>query len=127
LNEPTLDTQSHHWLIEAWDVDYTTLNDKSLIETLFIESVKTSGATYINHYFHEFSPHGVSGVVIIAESHLSIHTWPEKGYAAMDVFTCGCITIGQNIVNSIHAAMQDSTFRVTYIERGQPIQQKKRE
>jgi S-adenosylmethionine decarboxylase len=54
-----------------------------------VDAAKEARATVIGAHFHEFSPHGISGVVIIAESHLSIHTWPEYGYAAVDVFTCG--------------------------------------
>lgn len=117
----TLDTQSHHWLIEAWGVDFNILNNKEEIERLFTDSVKQSKATYINHYFHKFSPHGVSGVVIIAESHVSIHSWPERGYAALDVFTCGDRSIGESIVVNIKENIKGTTFAVTYIERGRPI------
>lgn len=53
------------------------------------EAAKRSGATIVDEVFHLFNPHGVSGVVVIAESHLAIHTWPEYGYAAVDLFTCG--------------------------------------
>jgi S-adenosylmethionine decarboxylase proenzyme len=53
------------------------------------DAVRTSGATIIDSTFHTFSPHGVSGVIVIAESHMAIHTWPEYGYAAVDFFTCG--------------------------------------
>jgi len=54
-----------------------------------IEAAKASRATLISHNFHKFSPYGVSGVVVIAESHIAIHTWPEYLYAAVDIFTCG--------------------------------------
>jgi spermidine synthase len=53
------------------------------------EATKIAGATIVQSVFHLFNPHGVSGVVVIAESHLAIHTWPEYGYAAIDLFTCG--------------------------------------
>ena len=59
------------------------------MEELLLESVRISGATTLNSNFHKFSPHGVSGVVVISESHFSIHTWPEYGYCALDIFTCG--------------------------------------
>lgn len=113
-----MDTTSHHYLIELWDVDSEILNDKEKIETMLIRSIKNSGATYINHYFHQFSPQGVSGVVVIAESHLSIHTWPEHGYAALDVFTCGDISIGETIVGQILAEFNDPTSEIKYIQRG---------
>lgn len=54
-----------------------------------LRAANESGATVVTDIFHQFNPHGVSGVVVIAESHIAIHTWPEQGYAAVDVFTCG--------------------------------------
>lgn len=54
-----------------------------------LEATRRTGATILGHHFHRFTPHGVSGVVVLAESHFAIHTWPEHGYAALDLFTCG--------------------------------------
>lgn len=65
------------------------LDDQELITAAMLEAARRCGATIVAHCFHRFSPHGVSGVVVIAESHLSIHTWPERGFAAVDLFTCG--------------------------------------
>jgi len=65
------------------------LDDVSLIETRMLEAAEAAHATVINSTFHHFSPFGVSGVVVIQESHIAIHTWPEYGYAALDIFTCG--------------------------------------
>jgi S-adenosylmethionine decarboxylase len=65
------------------------LNDLDYIRDCLCETAEQIGATVVNQAFHRFSPHGVSGVVVIAESHLCIHTWPEYGYAAVDIFTCG--------------------------------------
>jgi len=76
-------------LVEYYDCDESKLNDVSYIENSLIQATKTSGATIISHTFHKFSPYGVSGVVVIAESHVAIHTWPEYNYAAVDIFTCG--------------------------------------
>jgi len=53
-----------------------------------LAAAKESGATILGESFHQFSPQGVSGVIIIAESHLTVHTWPEHGYAGADIFTC---------------------------------------
>jgi S-adenosylmethionine decarboxylase len=113
-----LDTTSHHYLIELRDVNNELLNNKEKIETMLVRSIDESGATYINHYFHQFSPQGVSGVVVIAESHLSIHTWPEQGYAALDVFTCGDKIIGEKIVGHLLAEFNDPTSEIKYIQRG---------
>jgi spermidine synthase len=76
-------------VVEYYDCDHDILNDVSLIEASMVNAAKTAEATVINSTFHHFSPFGVSGVVVIQESHLAIHTWPEFGYAAVDIFTCG--------------------------------------
>lgn len=65
------------------------LDDPEFIRAHMCEAALISGATIVEQVFHHFSPHGVSGVVVIAESHMTIHTWPEYGYAAVDLFTCG--------------------------------------
>lgn len=76
-------------LVEFYDCDQSRLNDVSFIEQALLHGTRESGATIISHNFHKFSPYGVSGVVVIAESHVAIHTWPEYRYAAVDIFTCG--------------------------------------
>jgi len=78
-----------HLLVELYGCDPEVLNDKERVEKIMTEAAKRCGATIVQSVFHLFNPHGVSGVVVIAESHLAIHTWPEYGYAAVDVFTCG--------------------------------------
>src|SRR5512140_1379788 len=65
------------------------LNDVEHVKRSMVAAAKATGATIVGELLHPFSPHGVSGVVVIAESHLAIHTWPEYGYAAVDLFTCG--------------------------------------
>ena len=76
-------------VVEYYDCDPSILNDVSLIESSMVDAAKAADATVINSTFHHFSPWGVSGVVVIQESHLAIHTWPEFGYVALDIFTCG--------------------------------------
>jgi len=76
-------------LVEFYDCKESNINDVNYIESSLINATKSSGATIISHNFHKFSPYGVSGVVVIAESHVAIHTWPEYNYAAVDIFTCG--------------------------------------
>lgn len=76
-------------LVEFYDCDRDVLNQTETIRESLLEGVRRSGATIVSDSFHTFSPHGVSGVVVIAESHVTIHTWPEHGYAAVDIFTCG--------------------------------------
>lgn len=78
-----------HLLAEFYDCNSNILNNVQRVEDAMTEAAIACGATVVQKNFHHFSPYGVSGVVIIAESHLAIHTWPEYGYAAVDLFTCG--------------------------------------
>ena len=76
-------------LMELKDCDKEILNDMDSLKNAMLMAANEAGATVLGESFHRFSPQGISGVVIIAESHLFIHTWPEYGYAAADIFTCG--------------------------------------
>jgi len=78
-----------HLLLELLDCDPEALNSLDIVKTSMVEAAKRAQATIIDVVFHEFNPFGISGVVVIAESHLAIHTWPEYRYAAVDVFSCG--------------------------------------
>ena len=78
-----------HLLLELKDCDKEVLNVLGSLKSTLLAAANEAGATVLGESFHRFNPHGVSGVVIIAESHLFIHTWPEYGYAAADIFTCG--------------------------------------
>ncbi len=78
-----------HILVEFMNCKADVLNDVTAIENAMVQAAQIAGATVINSTFHHFSPYGVSGVVVIQESHLAIHTWPEYRYAAVDLFTCG--------------------------------------
>lgn len=76
-----------HLIIEV--IEGTGLDDENRIERAFRDCVETCGATLLHIHTHKFSPQGVSGVAVLAESHISVHTWPEIGYGAFDVFMCG--------------------------------------
>ncbi|MFN2128771.1 MAG: adenosylmethionine decarboxylase [Anaerolineales bacterium] len=76
-------------MLELKDCDRERLNDLDFLQSAMLTAAEDCGATVLGTSFHPFQPQGVSGVVVIAESHLAIHTWPEYGYAAVDVFTCG--------------------------------------
>ena len=79
----------HQLMVEYYGCAPKSLNDLDHIRCSMIEAAQATGATVVGEVFHEFNPHGISGAVVIAESHLAIHTWPEYGYAAVDFFTCG--------------------------------------
>jgi S-adenosylmethionine decarboxylase proenzyme len=78
-----------HILAEYFECECTYLDSKQAIQEVMLDAASMSGATIVGNIFHHFNPHGVTGVVVIAESHLAIHTWPEFSYASVDLFTCG--------------------------------------
>lgn len=84
-----MDALGRHIIVEYYNCDSETLRKPQLIEEYMRKAAILSKATIVESFFHHFSPWGVSGAVIISESHLTIHTWPEYGYAAVDLFTCG--------------------------------------
>ena len=84
-----METRGRHLLLEFRGCDSRVLNDRPTIQALMEDAARAAQATIVDSLFHTFSPQGVTGVVVVEESHFSIHTWPETGYAAVDVFTCG--------------------------------------
>ncbi|TRZ97524.1 MAG: adenosylmethionine decarboxylase [Nitrospiraceae bacterium] len=78
-----------HLVLELNGCNPKLLGDVKRVEDIMVAAAKIAKATIVGVHFHQFSPFGVSGVVVIAESHVAIHTWPEHAYAAVDIFTCG--------------------------------------
>ena len=78
-----------HLLAEFWYCDAELLNNQTYIGKILVEAAEIAGATVIKSMTHSFAPQGVTGLVLLAESHISLHSWPETEYAAVDVFTCG--------------------------------------
>lgn len=95
-----------HMTIEYYDCDRSILNNATLLEEVFRNAAKLSGATVIDSSFHAYQPQGVSGFVVIAESHFSVHTWPEHDYAAVDIFTCGTTINLQKAIDVIREALR---------------------
>lgn len=79
----------HHILVSLYGISFTLLNDLTAIRSVFEKAVEACGATVLNRFSHQFHPQGVTVVFTLAESHLSIHTFPEGGSCAIDVYTCG--------------------------------------
>jgi S-adenosylmethionine decarboxylase len=78
-----------HALVDLYGCDPRELDDRAFVESVLVDTATALHCTIVDRCFHKFSPQGVTGVVVIAESHISVHTWPEHGYAAVDMFTCG--------------------------------------
>ncbi|MBM4406809.1 MAG: adenosylmethionine decarboxylase [Chloroflexi bacterium] len=84
-----METLGVHVLVECKNCDPAKLNDLTFVRDTLLGAAGDLGVHILGDKFHKFSPQGVTGIVAISESHFSIHTWPEYGYAALDVFTCG--------------------------------------
>ena len=84
-----MDARGTHIICELSGCDARALSDLDAVRDTMVDAAREANAEVLKVAFHRFQPHGVSGVVVIAESHLSIHTWPESGYAAVDFYTCG--------------------------------------
>ncbi|MFC2010363.1 adenosylmethionine decarboxylase [Chloroflexota bacterium] len=107
-----------HILLELKDCDQEVLNDLGSLKATLTAAVSEAGATVLGESFHQFKPQGVSGVVIIAESHLFIHTWPERGYAAVDIFTCGDSVQPEKAVRILVSKLGAKNHSVLEIQRG---------
>jgi S-adenosylmethionine decarboxylase len=88
-NDEELINQSNHFLLELYRCDYEKLNDESFLRCTLNRSAKLAKATVLNLISNKFEPQGVTAIALLAESHISIHTWPESQYSAVDIFTCG--------------------------------------
>ena len=107
-----------HLLVELHDCERGALNDLDFIREVMVKAAVDCGAVVLGESFHRFSPQGVSGVVVIAESHISIHTWPEFGYAAVDVFTCGTSVKPEIAAEVLIEKLGSRNHTLTEIQRG---------
>ena len=88
-DEQKLSHQSKHLLLELYRCDCEKLNDESFLRCILNRAAKLANATVLNLISNKFEPQGVTAIALLAESHISIHTWPESNYSAVDIFTCG--------------------------------------
>jgi len=110
-----------HNLIEIYGCDHDRIDTVDKVRDFMIMAAKESGATVVGDMFHQFNPYGISGAVIIAESHLTIHSWPEYGYAAVDVFTCGDTIDHEKLQRSLVDFFQAESYSVNSVSRGIPL------
>jgi S-adenosylmethionine decarboxylase len=107
-----------HLLLELFDCDPDAINSLDIVKASMVEAAKRAQATIVDVVFHEFNPFGISGVVVIAESHLAIHTWPEYRYAAVDVFSCGETLQPQVAVEHLVEQLGAARTSVVELQRG---------
>jgi S-adenosylmethionine decarboxylase len=113
-----LNALGKHLLLELKDCDREVLDDLGFLKDILLAAAREAGATVLGESFHKFNPHGVSGVVIIAESHLFIHTWPECGYAAVDIFTCGDSVQPGKAAQKLITGLGAKSHSILEIQRG---------
>ncbi|RLF17668.1 MAG: adenosylmethionine decarboxylase [Thermoprotei archaeon] len=103
------------------------LDDVELLRNLLIEAANRAGSQVVTETFFKFRPQGVSGVVVIKESHLSVHTWPEYGYAAIDIFTCGSNVDPWKAYGFLRERLKPSHVSVIEVRRGVDVGGKQRQ
>ena len=107
-------------LVDLYGCDAALLDDAEYLEECLKEAARNAGATLVDSTFHRFSPHGVTGVLTIQESHLTIHTWPEHGFAAVDLFTCGEEIDPWRACEAIKSALKAGCDTAVELHRGRP-------
>ena len=111
---------ARHTLLELHGCPAALLANTDALRPLLLDAVRAAGATVVTEVFHNFSPHGVSGVIVIAESHVAIHTWPEHAYAAVDIFSCSPTLDQAAMSRGIAAALAAQRMESRVVERGLP-------
>ena len=106
-----------HYLVDLKGCDPETIKLVGPTRAILLCAVKDCGATLVNHHFHQYEPFGVSGVVLIAESHFSVHTWPEHRFVGVDIFTCGEMDT-EAAINGMRDAFQALEIQVKVLVRG---------
>jgi S-adenosylmethionine decarboxylase len=113
-------TVGKHCILELYGCESTRLNDEAFLRDTITTAAKRAGATLLNLITHRFEPQGVTGLALLAESHISIHTWPESGYAAVDVFTCGDHTMPERACQVLAEELRASSRKLTSFRRETP-------
>ena len=113
-----MDTLGHHYIVEGSGCDSQVISRVEDVEQIMVRAAEVADVQVWAISFHRFSPNGVSGVVVISESHLSVHTWPEAGYVALDIFTCGETAKPEAAVQHALKAFGASNTHITEVTRG---------
>lgn len=115
MNHPFLGV---HYVLELYQCNEKLLDDIPFIENLMLEAARLAETTVVSKSFHHFSPHGISGTIVITESHFNIHTWPEHGFAAIDLFTCGDKLQPEKAKDYLVAQLESKDYDYTSFKRG---------
>ena len=107
-----------HYVIDLAGCDSSIIKQSNTVQSILVEAAVASKANIVDIVFHNFKPYGVSGVIIISESHFTIHTWPEYGYAAVDIFTCSRSIDINAAIHLLTKKFKATNVKVTSINRG---------
>ncbi|NUO53074.1 MAG: adenosylmethionine decarboxylase [Polyangiaceae bacterium] len=110
-----------HFLADYYGCTPRRLNDADGLRRALLDAVAASGATILSHHFEVFQPHGVTGVVVIAESHVALHTWPEHGFMAIDYFTCSERLDARLTLDLIGRAIEAERVEMREVARGEGV------
>jgi S-adenosylmethionine decarboxylase len=113
-----------HFLADYHGCTFGRLNDADRLRSTLLEAVAASGATILSHHFEVFQPHGVTGVVVIAESHVALHTWPEHGFMAIDYFTCSERLDARLTLDLIGRALEAQRVEMREVARGEGVKER---
>ena len=119
-NEQKFSHQSKHLLLELYRCDYEKLNDESFLRCTLNRAAKLAKATVLNLISNKFEPQGVTAIALLAESHISIHTWPESNYSAVDIFTCGQNMLPELASQYLIEALKAEEHFLRVIDRNPP-------
>jgi S-adenosylmethionine decarboxylase len=117
----TTDMVGKHCILELYNCDSAKLDDEAFLRDTITSAAKRAGATLLHLITHRFDPQGVTGLALLAESHISIHTWPESGYAAVDVFTCGDHTMPERACQVLLTELEAADHKLTSFRRETPL------
>ena len=120
-NDDKLRHQSKHLLLELYRCDYEKLNDESFLRCSLNRAAKLAKATVLNLMSNKFEPQGVTAIALLAESHISIHTWPESNYSAVDIFTCGQNMLPELASQYLIKVLNAEEHSLRVIERNPPV------
>lgn len=112
--------ECRHCVAELYRADSAKLNDEAYVRQSLMNAADLAGATLLDIKTHAFDPQGITGFALLAESHISIHTWPEHGFAAVDAFTCGSSTRPEVACNYLAACFDSKGHSISTIERSSP-------
>jgi S-adenosylmethionine decarboxylase len=110
-----------HCILELYDCSAQKLDDEASLRSSITTAVQAAGATLLQLITHHFEPQGITGLALLAESHLSIHTWPESGYAAVDVFTCGDHTMPERACRVLMEELEARRHSLRSFRRQTPL------